>query len=281
MSAPAGDWTLAAALMVASGSFHAVVNAIVKAGRSTMAARAATDGTSAILLLPATLLVPAPAGAWPYLAASAAIHGVYLVALVRAYERADFSAAYPVLRGVAPLITALVTLGWLGEHATPVQVAGIALLGGGMVGLAIGRHLDPAALGWALLSGTCTACYTVVDAMGVRAAPSPASYIVYDFALMGTLVVALFALLSRGQVFADMRAQWRPSAIAGALSIVTYGAALYAFSLGPTAPLAALRETGMVTALLIGFLFLGERVTPRRAAAVCAILGGAALILWR
>ncbi|MGJ3628689.1 hypothetical protein AB5I41_20485 [Sphingomonas sp. MMS24-JH45] len=49
-----------------------------------------------------------------------------------------------------------------------------------------------------------------------------------------------------------------------ALSIVTYGAALYAFSLGPTAPLAALRETGMVTALFIGFVFLKERVTPRR-----------------
>jgi multidrug transporter EmrE-like cation transporter len=160
------NWGLAAALMLASGSFHAVVNAIVKAGKSKMAARAATDGTSALVLLPATLMVPLPAGAWTWLALSAAIHGVYLVALVKAYERADFSAAYPVLRGVAPLVTALVTIGWLGEHATPAQVAGIALLGGGMVSLAIGRHLDRRALGWALLSGTCTAGYTVVDAMG-------------------------------------------------------------------------------------------------------------------
>lgn len=268
-------------LMIASGSIHAVVNAIIKSGKSKMAARAVTDGTSALLLTPATLLVPLPTGAWPYLAASAAIHGIYLVALVRAYERADFSAAYPVLRGVAPLLTAVVTLGLLGERASAAQVAGIALLGGGMVSLAIGRHLDPAALGWALLSGACTACYTVVDAMGVRAAPTPASYIVYDFVLMGALVIALFAAISRGRVFADMCAQWRPSAVAGALSIVTYGAALYAFSLGPTAPLAALRETGMVTALFIGFVFLGERVTLRRAAAVLAILAGAGLILLR
>ncbi len=275
------DWTFAAALMLASGSFHAVVNAIVKSGKSKMAARAVTDGTSALILLPAILLVPLPAGAWEWLGLSAAIHAVYLVALVKAYERADFSAAYPVLRGVAPLVTALVTIGWLGEATSGGQVAGIALLGLGMVSLAIGRHLDPAALGWALLSGTCTAAYTVVDALGVRAAPTVASYIVWDFALMGTVVVTLFALLTRGAVFADMRAQWRPSAVAGVLSIVTYGAALTAFSLGPTAPLAALRETGMVTALLIGFLFLGERITPRRAAAVAAILAGAALILWR
>ncbi|MGJ3628687.1 hypothetical protein AB5I41_20475 [Sphingomonas sp. MMS24-JH45] len=42
---------------------------------------------------------------------------------MKAYERADFSAAYPVLRGVAPLLTALVTLGWLGEHAAPAQMS--------------------------------------------------------------------------------------------------------------------------------------------------------------
>ncbi len=267
--------------MLASGSFHAVVNAIVKAGKSKMAARAATDGTSALVLLPATLVVPLPAGAWTWLALSGAIHAVYLVALVRAYERADFSAAYPVLRGVAPLITALVTIGWLGEHTSPAQIVGITLLGGGMVSLAIGRHLDRPALGWALLSGTCTAGYTVVDAMGVRAAPTVASYIVWDFTLMGVLVVALFSVLSRGTLFADIRAQWRPSAVAGVLSILTYGAALTAFSLGSTAPLAALRETGMVTALFIGFVFLKEPVTARRAAAVAAILSGAGLILWR
>ncbi|KQT34803.1 hypothetical protein ASG29_01180 [Sphingomonas sp. Leaf412] len=275
------DWTLAAGLMIASGSIHAIVNGIVKSGRSKMAARAATDGTSALLLLPATVLVPWPTGAVGWLAASAAIHGLYLIALVKAYERADFSAAYPVLRGVAPLLTALVTLAWLGERATTAQIAGIALLGGGMVGLAIGRHLDRAALGWAVLTGRCTAAYTVIDAQGVRAAPSVASYIVWCFVVMGVVVVAQFATMTRGRVFADMRAQWRPAAVAGALSIVTYGMALYAFSLGPTAPLAALRETGMVTALLIGVVFLGERVTRRRAAAVGAILIGAALILSR
>lgn len=76
-----------------------------------------------------------------------------------------------------------------------------------------------------------------------------------------------------------MRDQWRPGLAAGALSIVTYGLALFAFRLGPTAPLAALRETGMVTAVLIGAFALRERVTPARAAAVAGVLAGAALIL--
>ena len=45
------------------------------------------------------------------------------------------------------------------------------------------------------------------------------------------------------------------------------------------APLAALRETGMVTAVLIGAVVLKERVTPLRAAAVAGVLAGAALLI--
>ena len=77
---------LAPLLMIASGSIHAVVNAIVKGGRDKMAGRALTDGSSAIILLPATLLVPLPAGAWGWLAASGLLHAFYLFALVRAYQ---------------------------------------------------------------------------------------------------------------------------------------------------------------------------------------------------
>lgn len=272
-------FTLAALLMIASGSIHAMVNAIVKGGRDKAAGRAITDGTSAIILLPATLLVPLPHGAWGWLAASALIHCFYLYALIRAYRIADLSAAYPVLRGTAPLITALVTLGFLREPATTSQIAGIALIGAAMFVMIAGRHIGRAALGWSLATGLCIAGYTVIDAIGVRAAPSADSYIVWLFVQMGAVVVLMFGLLSRGAMFAAARAQWRPGVIAGILSILTYGMALTAFSLGPTAPLAALRETGMVTALLISILFLKERATTGRVIGVFGILGGAALIL--
>ena len=85
--------------------------------------------------------------------------------------------------------------------------------------------------------------------------------------------------MSRGRVFAAAAQQWRPGVLAGALSILTYGMALIALSLGPTAPLAALRETGMLTALAISVFALGEKVTAIRVGAVVAIFAGAALIL--
>ena len=271
--------TLAPLLMIASGSIHAVVNAIVKGGKDKMASRAMTDGSAAIILLPALLLVPLPHGAWTWLMATALVHALYLYALIRAYQVSDFSSAYPVLRGTAPLVTAAVTLGLLGDHVSTTSIAGIALIGISMFVLAIGRHLSRAGFGWAVLTGFTIAAYTVIDAAGVRAAPTPFSYIAWMFVTMGLVIVGLFAILTRGTLFASMREQWRPGAIAGVLSILTYGLALYALSIGPTAPLAALRETGMVTALIIAAVFLEERVTVGRVVAVLGILAGAALIL--
>ncbi len=277
-----------AAMMIASGSIHAIVNAIVKGGkaartddplRARMTARGATDGVSAVLLLPAIFFVAVPTGAWGWLGISAVVHLLYLYAMIRTFAVADLSAAYPVMRGVAPLLIAAVSVGVLGERVGVVTLAGIALVGAAILSLVMGRHLDRASLGWALVTGAMTAAYTVADAQGVRAAPSPASYIVWDFVLIGGESVALFAILTRGRLFADLAGQWRPGLAAGSLSIVTYGLALWALSMGPTAPLAALRETGMVTALLVAVLFLGERVTWWRAVAVLGILAGAALIL--
>ena len=206
------SYPLAAVMMIASGSIHAVVNAIVKGGRDKMAARAFTDAAAAVILAPAILFVPAPAGAWGWLAASALGHAIYLYALIRAYQVADLTAAYPVLRGTAPLVTALVTIGMLGEAVSAAQVVGIMLIGMAMLLLTIGRHIGRAALGWSLLTGVTIAIYTVIDAHGVRAAPTPTSYIVWIFVMMGAVVLAMFGIASRGAIFASLRTQWRPGA---------------------------------------------------------------------
>lgn len=270
---------LAPAMMIASGSIHAVVNAILKGGKDKMAGRAIIDGSSALILLPATLLVPLPAGAWGWLGLSAAIHCLYLYAVVRAFESSDFSAAYPVMRGAAPMLTAALAIGLFGEAVPLRELVGILVIGGAVAALVIGRHLGRAGLGWASLTAAMIGCYTVADAHGVRAAPRPMSYVVWSFVCSGAAIVTMFGLASRGRIFAAALKQWKPGVAAGALSIVTYGLALNAFALGEVAPLAALRETGMITALVIAMLFLGERVTPLRAFSVLGILGGAALIL--
>jgi len=273
------DTDLAYALILASGAIHAVVNAILKAGEDKLVGRALIDGSSALFILPLVFVAPLPHGAWGWLAASAAIHLVYLYSLVRAFEVADFSAAYPIARGVAPALAAAVAIGVMDEPVRPLEVGGIAVISAGVLAMSLGRHIGRAALGWSLLTGASIAAYTVVDANGVRAAPSALSYIAWVFLLLGLGIGALFAWLRGPGFVAAAKAQWRPAVLAGLLSIGTYGCALAAYRLGSTATLAALRETSILFATLIAVLFLKERVTWPRATAALGIAVGAGLIL--
>lgn len=274
---PATD--LAFLLILTSGAVHAVVNAILKSGNDKMVGRALIDGSSAVFAIPIALMSPLPHGAWGWLLASAAIHLVYLYALIRAFEAADFSAAYPIARGTAPALTALLAVTLLGEAPKPLELIGIAAISAGVLAMSLGKHIGGTALGWSLLTGASIAAYTVVDASGVRAAPSALSYIGWTFMLLGLVIASFFAWLSGPGLVATIRDQWKPGVIAGLLSIVTYGCALAAYRLGPTAPLAALRETSILFATLIAIIWLKERITLLRAAATMGIAAGAFLIL--
>jgi drug/metabolite transporter (DMT)-like permease len=270
---------IASAMILTSGAAHAIVNAILKSGRDKMSSRALIDGFSALMVLPAAFFLPLPSHAWGWLAASWATHVVYLFALIKAFEGADMMVAYPLFRGIAPTIAAAVAVAVFHEPITwPVGI-GVGLVSLGVLATALGRHLDARALGWSLLTGASIALYTVIDAQGVRAAPSAPSYIVWFFLGLGGGIGLMFALW-RGPVFvAQAREQWRPGLAAGALSILTYGLALWAFRLGATPRLAALRETSILFGVLIAVVFLKEKATPARLAGVLAIGAGAVVLL--
>lgn len=270
---------IAGAMVVASGAAHAVVNAILKSGADKMSSRALIDGVSALILLPAAFILSPPNGAWGWLAASGVIHLVYLFALIRTFEGADMMVAYPIFRGVAPALASIVAVAVFREPISLLVAIGVALVSAGVLATAFGRHMPRRTLAWSLLTGVTIALYTVVDAQGVRAAPSAPSYIVWIFLIIGGGAGGLFALV-RGPIFiATVRAEWKAGLVAGVLSIVTYGLALWAFRLGATPRLAALRETSILFGVLIAILFLKERATPARLTGVAAIAAGAGVLL--
>ena len=266
-------------MMIASGVAHAVVNAILKAGRDKMSSRALIDGFSALIVLPFAFVLPLPHGAWGWLAASWATHLVYLVCLIKAFERADMTVAYPISRGIAPALAAVVAVLVFSEPVSWITAAGIGMVSLGVVVVGLGRQVDRRALGWAVATGVCIAGYTVLDAQGVRAAPSALSYIAWIYLTLGGGIGLLFALWRGPRFLLAARAEWKAGLIAGALSIVTYGLALYAYRLGDTPRLAALRETSILFAVGIAVIFLRERMTGGRIAGTLAIAGGAALLL--
>ena len=269
----------AALMMLASGAAHAVVNAILKSGQDKMSSRALIDGFSALLVLPAAFFLPLPHGAWGWLAGSWGVHLIYLVCLIKAFERADMSVAYPISRGVAPALAAVVAVSLFGEPITALVAGGIGLVSCGVMAVGLGGQVDRRAIGWAAATGVCIALYTVIDAQGVRAAPSAFSYIVWGFLSLGGGIGVMFALWRGPRFILAARAEWKPGLAAGALSIFTYGLALWAYRLGDTPKLAALRETSILFGVAIAVFVLKERMTPGRIAGALAIAGGAALLL--
>jgi drug/metabolite transporter (DMT)-like permease len=269
----------AALIMLVSGLAHAVLSAIMKAGRDKLSGRALIDGFSALLVAPAIFFVPLPAGAWGWLIASWFVHLLYLVALIKSFEQADMTVAYPIARGIAPLLAAAGAVVVFHEPISGFVVLGIAMISGGVFCIGVSHALKRRALLWAGLTGACIASYTVIDAHGVRVAPSAGSYIVWSFVFLGGGIATLFVVW-RGKAFiVSAAAQWKPGLIAGLLSIVSYGSALFAFSLGTTPRLAALRETSILFGAAIAVIFLGERFGRLRSLGVLTIAAGAITLL--
>jgi drug/metabolite transporter (DMT)-like permease len=270
---------IASLMMITSGAAHATVNAVLKAGKDKMSSRALIDGFSALLVLPLAFLLPLPSHAWLWLAASAAIHLVYLISLIRAFESADMLVTYPLMRGMAPTLAAVVAVSVFHEQLTPAVAAGVACVSVGVMLAALGRHLDRRVLMWSLITGASIALYTVADAQGVRAAPSAPSYIVWIFLMDGGIIAVIFALWRGPTFILSARSEWLAGLAAGAGSILSYGLALWALRLGATPRLAALREISVLFGVVIAIVFLKERATPARLVSAGLIGAGAAVLV--
>lgn len=269
----------ASILMLLSGLAHAIVSAILKAGKDKMSGRALIDGFSALLVAPAAFLVPLPLHAWGWLFASWFVHLLYLLALIKSFEQSDMTVAYPIARGVAPMLAAAGAVAIFHEPINGYVAIGIGLITLGVLCIGASHTMKRRALAWAVATGSCIAGYTVIDAQGVRAAPNAASYIVWTFILLGSGISMLFALWRGKSFFVSAASQWRPGLAAGALSILSYGGALLAFRFGTTPRLAALRETSILFGTAIAVVFLRERLTRARFGGVIAIALGAITLL--
>ncbi|WP_374443923.1 EamA family transporter [Stella sp.] len=275
---------LAVGALVLVGAFlHAGWNAMVKAGDDRLIALAAVFLSSGIAGLLAVPFVPVPAAAaWPWLALSIVIHIFYVAGLVGAYSHGDLSRVYPIARGCGPLLVALVAGRLVGEHLTLVQAAGLVLVSVGIVGLA----LEPGSFGvgrrgtlWALFTGATIAGYTVSDGMGARLSGDALGYTAWLFAAQ-IPVIPVYAWLSRPEAVRAYLASgaWKRGAGGGMVALASYGIAIWAMSVAPMALVAALRETSVLFAALIGTLLLGEGMGRWRIAAALLVVAGQILM---
>jgi drug/metabolite transporter (DMT)-like permease len=257
---------------------HASWNALIKGSADVLLKTAAIVFTAGLVTLPFIFVLPPPAPAsWPYLAGSLLTHVLYYYFMVQAYRAGDLSLAYPLMRGTAPLITALLGAALLRELPGPITMLGIVLISAGIFALSY-RPLDHkparAAVGFALANALVIAIYTVIDGTGARLAGNVWSYIVWLFVL-DMIPFTLFILATRRREFiAFMAAQPWKSLAGGAASAGAYAIALWAMTKAPVAMVAALRETSVLFAALIGARMLHERLTPLRWVGVGIVVMG-------
>lgn len=274
------SWEVTLAVLFAA-AVHAGWNALVKHGRDPLLETTLIHGWVALPAWVAVTLVPWPGTtAMLCLAASTAVHCVYYHALAGAYRSADLSFAYPIMRGSAPMFTALLGVVVLGERLSPLAWAGIATVCAGVlaIGLARARGIDPAArrrsLGWALLTAATIVAYTLIDSSGARSAPTPWSYVAWLAAVQGPVMAGVVAL-RRGRALVDYgRERGATPLLAGIASMLAYGIALWAMTRAPVALVAALRETSVLFALLIARGLLKERIGAMRWAGAASIVAG-------
>lgn len=236
--------------------------------------------TQTAMALPIVLWLPLPgAELWPWLTASAVVHVLYQLVLIKAYDSADFSVAFPLARGVAPLATAMLGVLWLGDQLTPVPWLGVAVVSAALILMAARGRIAPAGLVAALCAGLLTTAYTLIDAAGVRAAPEPLQFIGWFFLLDGLAMVPIALALRGRPVLQAARVEWRKGVAAGVVSVLAFGSALWALALAPAGAVSALRETSVAFAVLIGWLFLKEGFSRHRLLAALGVVAGGALLI--
>src|SRR6185369_9870211 len=181
------------------------------------------------------------------------------------YKHGDLGFAYPIMRGLAPLLVALAGGRVFGESLPLGAWLGVGGISAGVLLVGLSRSQlggsHGHALRWALLNAVIIALYTVVDGFGVRASGNALQYVTTLF-LVNSLPFFALVMWRRGerrpQAWAYMRSRWKIGLLGAIASASSYGIALWAMTHAPVAAVAALRETSVLFAALIGARWLRE-----------------------
>ncbi|MCX5469010.1 DMT family transporter [Acinetobacter nematophilus] len=267
-------------LILLAAAFHATWNAIVKAGSNKFLTTVLVTASAAVFAMLMLPFFPMPNSAsWLYILASTGIQILYFGMVAKIYHIADMGLTYPLMRGTAPLIVAVLATVFLNEKLELQAWLGIITISMGILSMIFAApKTGRKGIGLALLNAILIASYTLVDGYGIRLSGSPISYILWSFVLSG-LIFFIFALKMQYRQMGDyLRSNWHLGLIGGMGSFFSYGLALWAMTRAPVAIVAALRETSILFATLITIFILKERATVTRILSSCIILIGALLL---
>ena len=213
---------------------------------------------------------------------------LYLFLLGRCYECGDFSRMYPVARGLAPALIALLAWPILGESLSLVGVMGILLVGVGVAVVSNGGIGRPAGENFRtmvcqpcfflpILCAVTIAAYHLTDKAGAMAADSPMAYLSMMYLYLIVFLGVLTFLVRRpADIGREWRTNWRSVLIVTVFCFAAYFLVVTAMKLAPVAYIASGRNLSILLSVVMGSRLLGEKGLRWRLAGSLLILAGIA-----
>jgi drug/metabolite transporter (DMT)-like permease len=263
---------------------HAGWNALIKIGLDPLSSTTLISVGAGVVGLVALPFVGVPsAESWPWLFASVVIHLFYFAALIESYRTGDLGQVYPIARGSAPLMTAVIATLLIGERLSIVGWIGVVTLVSGVFLLSLrgGRELarlDMRAVGFALMTAVTICTYSIVDGVGARLSANPNAYSAWLFVGIAIVLLPYARMRGGSGALAAAAPYWRQGLAGGAMQVLSYGIAIWAMTVAPIAIVAALRETSVLFGAAIAVIVLKEPLRAARLVAAGLIVIGLVLI---
>jgi drug/metabolite transporter (DMT)-like permease len=200
-----------------------------------------------------------------------------VIALAWAYRHGDFSLAYPIARGGGALLAATGGLVLLGDHLSWLSIAAIIVIVTGMGLLAVGA--DRSHVVAALVVAAAIGGYTLVDSHAAREY-GKITYVFATQVVTGLSASCTGLAIGRGrELMPALRTAWPRTTVAAVMTITAYGLVLVAVRHAPVGYVAALRESSVLIAVVVGAKLLGEGRARMRGTAAALIVSGLVLLV--
>jgi DME family drug/metabolite transporter len=279
---------LAAVAGIGFGLFQSVNRAALR-GMDAYASTFLQLLVSAVILVAASLatgepsqLAAAPASAWVAFAAAGLVHFSAGWTLLNLSQQRLGAARTSPLLASTPLFGVVVAALTLGEVPSPVELAGVALIVGGVYAVELdrarGRRRGGPAVAWSaslfgLGTALCWAVSPILIRRGLAGLPSPLLGVTIGLVAATVAYGLALPLRRRRRRVAREALAWKLAA--GVLVAVSTWTRWYAVALVPVAVVLALGLLSVPTVLAAAPLLVGRRAEPITA----TVLAGSALVV--
>ncbi len=298
--------SIAIVLIILSAVCHATWNLLGKKTRMSVPFYAGLELISGLVWLHMFFWTPVPMAHlplrfWGFLAASLASDGIlYCIGICLAYRALEMSTAYPMMRALPVLLTAILTAAFgLGDRLTPHAAVGVAVVFTGCLMMPLASFRDfrlrnywkPSML-YVLMVACGTTGYTILDKQALNAMSSAVAdagiarpVLSMTYYSIRTLVFSALlwaAVACSRRLRADARELWGlhrgQMLLAGAFASCAYVLVLMAMGyVTNVAYVQVFRQIGLVFGVAAGIFLLHERASAPKLCGVALIATGLVL----